>query len=336
MLPAKNLFSIVGPTANGKTGFAFNLAEAFDFSWNVISADSRQVYKGMEIGTGVDLPANFSKTGPDELDPFPYFQDGKLTLHGVSLCNPNEAWSLTHFRKLCQPILQKSWSDQSSVPVIVGGTGLYHRQLFNQDVQLELAPNFELRANAEALPVIELQEWLAKLDAAKLAALNNSDKQNPRRLIRAIEVAEHSKVGLQPEPPSKSLIDDSEIRHLQIGLVDELENIAVKIQQRVEERLRLGMIAEVEKLLSEYSPTDWELPAFSATGYKEVRAYLADQLDLSQMKELWCRRELQYAKRQLTWWKKESGITWFHVSLPNWQENANQVVKNWLKGSHLQ
>src|SRR5258708_7607692 len=152
----RQLISIVGSTAKGKTDFAFqvaqNLTEKFS-SVEIISADSRQVYKGMEIGTGVDLPA----TLPSGVHFF-----------GTSLIKPNEEWSVAHFRNYAQQILELSWK-KNARPILVGGTGLYHRQVLSHDSQLMVKPNEHVRKEAEQKNVTELQSWLQGLSAQKLS-----------------------------------------------------------------------------------------------------------------------------------------------------------------------
>jgi tRNA dimethylallyltransferase len=295
------LLSIVGPTATGKTNLALQLIEPLlkNFSRvDVISADSRQVYAGMEIGTGVDLPTDLANE--------------RVLLHGTSFLKPTEEWSVAHFQDFARPIIEASWK-AGGIPIIVGGTGLYHQQLFTTDPHLHIPPNEEVRQRAATSTLLQLQEWLQKVAPGKFAQMNDSDRQNPRRLVRAIELAlspapaeTHAHASPVTEPPAYD--------HLFVGLTAPKEFIEAKITQRVDERLNHGMIEEVTRLRANYTDPDWKLPAFSATGYKEVRAYLEGTLEYEQMRELWTRREVQYAKRQLTWWKKAKDITWFDVS----------------------
>lgn len=294
----KKLISIIGPTATGKTKLALQLSEVIDVE--IISADSRQVYKGMEIGTGVDVPLN---------DPH---------IHGVSIIRPNEEWSVMHFQKMAREVMQQAW-ENNRLPVLVGGTGLYHRHLFNDQSDLHAKPNEEIRAKAALLSIKELQNWLQKLSAGKFTSMNESDQQNPRRLIRAIEILSAEKIAMpQPsfETPAQTII----------GLTDSIENIQSRIKMRIEDRLQNGFFAEVQKLMSDYSDEDWKNPAFTATGYKEARMFLEDQISEKEFKTLWLRREVQYAKRQLTWWKKYGDAKWFNVSEPDWSQTALRCI----------
>jgi len=308
----KSLVSIIGPTATGKTKLALLLAEKFSQNFaciDVISADSRQVYKGMEIGTGVDMPPDFKREVGEN-----FFQKGNERMHGVSFLRPDEEWSVTHFQKFAREVIENSWA-QNGLPMLVGGTGLYHRHLFNDDPQLEIKPNEEVRKKAVTMSIAELQNWLQKVDATKWELMNNSDRQNPRRLVRAIEVALSEK----PRDEQKS---QPPFTHIEIGLTDSIEHISEKIRQRVEERLQNGVLAEVEKLIADYPPEVWKGPAFSATGYKEIRQFLEGTLSREEMIELWTRREIQYAKRQLTWWKKDFKGQWFDVAEKDWMNTV--------------
>jgi tRNA dimethylallyltransferase len=307
-----HLLSLVGPTATGKTQFALQLNEVIRekcSSLHLISADSRQVYKGMEITTGVDRPAVL---------PF------NTHLYGSSLVKPTEEWSVAHFQKYVQGLLPTIWQE-NGLAVLVGGTGLYSQQLFVDDPQLTIPPNEEVRQRAAQLPLLELQKWLEEINSTKWAEMNTSDRQNPRRLVRAIEVS------LAPAAPIRSPLSvPPQLKMMTIGLIDSIEHIEHRIMIRVEERLRNGSLEEVQQLMANYTEQDWQLPAFSATGIKEMRAYLENKIDREEMIQLWQKREAQYAKRQLTWWKKELDIHWFHIDQPAWQEEAKSLVHKWL------
>lgn len=331
------LLSIVGPTATGKTDFAFHLADLLQDQFHVfdiISADSRQVFQKMSIGTGADIPQHFELKQQDDSSltkfEYPFFAAGRIRIHGVSIQLPTVDWSVTQFRDFSQNILQAAWRE-NNLPILVGGTGLYHSHLFTSDQQLEVPPNESVRAHAERISLADLQRWLETLNPEKLAAMNSSDRQNPRRLIRSIEVAlakEHQKEVTPAELPVSEV--NQKVQQLVIGLTDSIELISDRIKKRIAYRLAHGMLDETQKLLADYDQKTWRLPAFSATGYKEVRAYLEDTLDYQQMQELWLRREVQYAKRQLTWWKKQPGVKWFIVSETGWQKKADEVVREWV------
>lgn len=332
------LLSVVGPTATGKTQFSLDLAAHFKDSFHafdLISADSRQVFKKMEIGTGADIPSGFEE---EELNPKstsrfarPYFTQNSVRIHGIAIQNPNEDWSVAQFRTFAQKIMFTSWQE-NSLPIIVGGTGLYHQHIFTQDHQIEVPPNEAVRAHAERISLANLQRWVKELDEVKFAAMNNSDRHNPRRLIRIIEIslAENAPSQEKKMPLGTATVSDEVVQHLMIGLTDTVEHISERIEKRIKVRLGQGLLEEVQKLIADYDEVEWRGPAFSATGYKEVRSYLEDKLSYQQMQDLWLRREVQYAKRQRTWWKKEKGIEWFEIHEAGWEKHAIELISEWL------
>lgn len=275
------ILSLVGPTATGKSALAYQLAAewlAFKVKPLLISVDSRQVYQGLELISGVDLP-------PAELGP----------LVGVSTVLPNEPWSVGHFCQLVRPLLVTAAVHQQPV-ILVGGTGLYHQQLFSTDTALITPPNQELRLEWADAELADLQRVVQQRNPNRWVTMNPSDRANARRLIRALELSsevQEQTVPLPPLPP---------YRLLTVGLEAEVEVLTERIKSRVHQRFAFGAIQEVERLIANY--TDWSLPAFSTTGVREVRQYIEGTLTAEECMEIWTRREVQYAKRQVTWWKK--------------------------------
>jgi len=342
------LISIIGPTATGKTKFALEVARELlnqqsqqkfsqQFSYiDLISIDSRQVYKKMEIGTGVDLPPEFERAKSAEMR-WPFYIFDKVRLHGISIVKPDEEWSVADCQRLVQEVMEKSWQ-QNSLPILVGGTGFYQFHLGTtakpEYAEMKVPPNEEVRERAASMSVYELQEWAEKTAPQKYALFNNSDQNNPRRLVRVIEIGLMNRQSLKSLSFQRKL--ESSIatpsKTLAIGLTNTIENIAPKIAVRVQERLDNGMQEEVQKLMVDYSDQIWhDAHAFSATGYKEVRAFLEDKMSKEEMIELWTRREVQYAKRQLTWFKKYAkDATWFDVQKTDWQKEAINQIKAWL------
>ncbi|HEX7017325.1 MAG TPA: tRNA (adenosine(37)-N6)-dimethylallyltransferase MiaA [Patescibacteria group bacterium] len=302
------ILSIVGPTATGKTSFALWLAEKLVTDQRVagvdlISADSRQVYQELPIISGADIPM--------DLHP-------KIKIYGVAIIGVEDDWSVAHFRQFALPLIEKSLAE-GRLPIIVGGTGLYHRHLFNPELDDQPGPDLQLRKELADKSVVELQTVLGQLSPSRLEAMNDSDRHNPRRLVRAIEQARHD--GDRPTTNIDTIPVDFE--QLTIGLTDTLENIEQKIKLRVEERWQQGAIEEV-KNLKEKAISDF--PALTSTGVKEILQYLDGQLTEEQTKTAWALREFQYAKRQLTWWKKEPEIHWYDVSEKGWNLQARQLM----------
>ena len=175
----KKLLIICGSTATGKTNLALKLSKIF--SGQIISADSRQVYKGMDIGTGKDLPQKAKQ-----------YKDGhylikKIKVWGYDLVKPNQDFSVAHFINFAIPRIKKIWTARE-LPILVGGTGLYLQALTKPLNTIAIPADQVLRQQLSKLNVLSLQKKLKKLDFDKYQKMNHSDQHNPRRLIRAIEI----------------------------------------------------------------------------------------------------------------------------------------------------
>lgn len=318
----QTVFSIIGPTASGKTAVAFHLAEyllAQEFkNVHLISVDSRQVYMGLEILTGADIPSNFVQTESENFE-YPYFEKGQIKLHGISIIKPADEWSVAHFQQLALPIIRNAENNHEAV-ILVGGTGLYHDHLFSDDPQIQIGPDSDFRTKASNFSVEDLQSSLAKINPEKFRSLNNSDLNNPRRLIRAIEISKAKFGGGQKL--NKPL--DQKASHLYIGITAPLDLISAKIKARVKERFGQAL-REVEIILGEgISITK---PIRTTLGFAQLVAYLNEQITKEQVLEIWTTRETQYAKRQLTWWKKRPEINWIITEGTAWQEELIKMAK---------
>lgn len=307
------IFAVVGPTASGKTAFALQLAsQALQPPHNysgvdLISVDSRQVYRGLEILTGADVPENFSEVDSD----LPYYKhnDLEIVLHGVSMISVNQEWSVTHFKDFATQIILHAF-ENNRLPILVGGTGLYHQQLFSSDEKLYVPPNEDVRRTAEKLSVSELSEWLFKVDPEALVQMTDSDVDNPRRLVRAIEKTLWTKRYFAPKSMEENQYKNplSECEIITFGMQLPLETIQEKIMQRVCERFELGAVAEVKKL--ERICENSNAPVFSTLGVPEISEFLSGELTQAECQNKWALHEFQYAKRQLTWFRKQESTTW--------------------------
>ena len=324
------LLSIVGPTATGKTQTALTLAKKIladnlVTGIDLISADSRQVYRGLEVLTGADIPAGFSqKTSPSDqnLANSCYANaDNSIRLFGVSIIKPTDEWSVAHFQLMAREIIQRSWQT-GRLPVLVGGTGLYHDQLLTSDTRLHIGPNPEVRQKAESMSLTELQHWLSQLDSQRLIRMNHSDLNNPRRLIRAIEIA-----SAQVNHPTQVQLPVDE---LTLVLTAPLQLIEDKINKRVAERFQSGAVVEVQALLSQN--IEPKSPVMSSLGVVELTEFLSGALDSSASQKLWALHELQYARRQITWWKNKSGVTRLDITQPDYLNQAENLARSWLSG----
>ncbi|MCL4208491.1 hypothetical protein KJZ63_02560 [Patescibacteria group bacterium] len=328
----KRLLSIVGPTGVGKTSLALALCESLKDTpykgFNLISADSRQVYKDLKIISGADIPEGFVQSFGEEISNCFYEKD-HLRIYGVSILPYQAEWSVSHFRSFAKQVIEESWLS-NRLPILVGGTGLYHDQLFNPSPILDIKPDSELRSELSQLNLKDLQNKLKEISPARLEKLNNSDYFNPTRLTRAIEIAmweKENQLGVDQEVAENLFKPD---RHLVIGLKDELDNIKTKIFSRVEERFIDGAKKEVSRLADLFEQYGRNKQLLSATGVREIQAYLDGQIEKSETLEKWTLREFQYAKRQLTWWKNRPEVKWFETNKENWRDEAINLVKNFI------
>ncbi len=304
--PERPIFAVIGPTASGKTSRALALADNLlaDYQGvNLISVDSRQVYRGLEILTGADVPKKFKQVDNFSLLPHPFYQHQKksIRLHGISIVDLKKDWSVSHFLDFASYIIDWSVKHKRAV-ILVGGTGLYHRQLrllLEGKEMIDVPPNPEIREKAEKMSVRQLQNWLKEVDKEKLARMNQSDKNNPRRLIRAIEIA-------STPLPSRISLKTQWQRKFDYQMIsvfpDNLDQLKVKIRKRVIGRLNNGVVEEVKHLLRlDLSPTS---QVMTTLGVPEMRQFLIGKLTKAELIDLWALHEFQYAKRQLVWWRK--------------------------------
>lgn len=266
---------ICGPTATGKTRLAANLAKKF--SGELISADSRQVYKGMDIVTGKDKPKG-------------------VTIHGLDLIGPDREFSVAHFVTHTRALINQI-TKRKKLPIVVGGTGLYINSLVNPPPTLSVKPDWKLRKKLENKSTTELQDQLKKLNLQRWRQMNHSDRLNPRRLIRAIEVEKFQQnlQGQSLKVPSRTVLN-GKYNCLWIGLTAPKKTLDQRIADRVKARVKAGAIQEWQQLKSKYRQ---DLASMSGIGYRELPDIKA-----------WTRAEQQYARRQLTWFKKNKAIHW--------------------------
>ena len=304
------LLIICGPTAVGKTNLGLKLAQKFN--GQIISADSRQVYQGMDIGTGKDLPKNAKKHTSG------YYLINNIKLWGYDLVKPDQEFSLAHFISFAKKTIAKI-HQQKQLPIIVGGTGLYLKAITQSLDTVNIPPNPKLRSQLNNKSVLQLQTILKKNNSKRFQDMNHSDQHNPRRLIRAIEISQ------SVIKPKKSLLNKMNI--LWLGLKAPFNVLDQRIKFRVDQRISQGSQQEVVKLINQgYS---FKLPSMSAMGYKQWQSFFAGKDDLKKVKETWITAEKQYLRRQLTWFTKKSQINWFDITKPDYQKHIVKQIKAW-------
>lgn len=283
------LIVILGPTAVGKTELSLALCE--QFQGEVIGADSRQVYRGMDIGTAKPTPA----------------EQQRVPHHLIDIRNPDETLTVAEYQQLADQTIA-AIHQRGAVPFLVGGTALYIRAVVQGLRIPEAPPNPALRAELEAelaqAGVAALFARLQQLDPATAAVI---DRQNPRRLLRALEIVittGRSKVELEGSVPPP-------YRILLIGLDRERTLLYERIDRRVEAMLATGLIAETRRLLAQgYRPP---LPAITSLGYREISGYLAGELTLAAATERIKTETHRFVRYQYTAFRKLPGIHWFDL-----------------------
>ncbi len=302
--------AVVGPTAAGKTKLAIALAHKYQ--GEIIGADSRQVYKGMDIGTGKDLDDYYNNGHP-----VPY--------HLIDVVEPTENFDVANYQRLARQALNSILA-QGHLPIVAGGSGLYLQALIDNYEFSPAKPNTALRQDLEKLSVQELYQKLNNLAPALASKLNNSDRHNHRRLIRYLEIILNKPTNSLPHKNSHSIIN-----WLILGIDYPMEILEQRIYDRLIERLENeAMIEEVYRLHEQ--GVDWRRLESFGLEYRFISRYLREQLDYDQMVEQLYIAIRQFAKRQKTWfkrWEKQGReIHWLDVNNP--LQEAESLIDNFL------
>jgi len=276
---------ILGPTAVGKSSLAIELAKKF--SGEIISADSMQVYRGMDIGT--------AKPTPEERQKIPH--------HLIDVRNPDAEWSVSDFIRETES-LNSALKSKGKRTIIVGGTGLYLWSLL-EGFAFPITPaDPSLRVKLAKEDPVALYARLLSLDQAAAAKIHPHDK---KRTIRALEVVETTGQPISLLQKNRQPLLDHE--YLLIGLNLPRPELYLRINERVDAMIAKGLINEVESLLAKGFSK--KLPSFQALGYKEVSEYLDGQWTKDQMIEELKKRTRNFARRQMTWFRRFKDVKWF-------------------------
>jgi len=300
----KKVIVILGPTASGKSDVAIRLAKKF--GGEIISADSRQIYRGMDIGSGkveadrlAEIPKEFSDRKFYSGSTL-YISDG-IPHHLIDVADPNDDFNISHFKKLADKAIADILN-RGKVPIICGGTGFWIKSIIDNTQLPEVKPDQLLRSMLRNKPAEELFAMLKKLDPERAETI---DAKNSVRLIRAIEICRA--IGKVPKIRNQEL----EIRNqefLQIGLDIEKDILNKKIKKRLDQRFAQGMIEEVEKLHK--NGVTWERLEYFGLEYRWIAKYLQKKISLEDMQEKLYFDIIHYAKRQMTWFNKDKRIIW--------------------------
>jgi len=301
--PLQPLIVILGPTAVGKTEISLSLAERLN--GEIVSADSRLFYRGMDIGT--------AKPSPQERKRVPH--------HLINVADPDQTWSLAKFQREAHQKIT-SIGSRGSIPFLVGGTGQYLRAVTDGWVIPESRPDPELRqvleAWAEEIDPLGLHHRLAVLDPEAAGVI---DPRNLRRTVRALEVV----LSTGKKFSEQRTREPCRYRLLQLGINRPRPELYQRIDLRIDSMISNGFVDEVKGLLdSGYAP---DLPSFSAIGYQQIVKTLQGEIDLDEAVLLMKRFTRKYVRRQANWFKlNDPNIQWFQAA-PDTIEEMETTIR---------
>ena len=303
-MQASKLIVILGPTASGKSKLAIKLAKIFN--GEIVSADSRQVYKQMDIGT--------AKPSKKEIQCIPHYL--------IDIISPDEEFNVAIYKKLAIKKI-KEIQKRGKLPFLVGGTGLYISAILNNISFLKVPPNKKLREKLEQKSAKELFTIYKKLDAGGAKFI---EKDNKRRLVRAIEVCKITgKPFWKQRRKGKPLFDV-----LQLGIKVPKEELEKRISERVDKMIQRELEKEVKNLAKKYG---FEIPPMQTIGYQEWQLYLKNIDDclftlpkkkkelIKKIKEEIKLHTQQFSKRQMTWFKRDKKIKW----IKNYRQSKKMI-----------
>lgn len=361
-LAANKIIVILGPNGSGKSEFAVEIAKKW--GGEIISADSRQVYKGLNIGSGKvegewkkisnpptgqtgfqfptskeslrDLTGQISKkilNSKFQIQNKLKSQNSKVFIYKgiphycIDFVSPKKVFSAAEFKKCAEKAIKEIWS-RGKIPIICGGTGFYIDAALGNLKIPEIPPDFKLREKLEK----KSAEWLFK----KLQKLNpkrakNIDKQNKRRLMRAIEIIKYEKYKYGSEKNASTLFGraTSKLNVLYIGIKHPREILKQRIEKRLKDRLRLGMIKEVRDLHFKQK-LSWKRLDDLGLEYRYISYFLREKMSKKELFEKIKTEDWRYAKRQMTWFKKNKKINWIDLSEKS-RKKTEKLIKDFLE-----
>ncbi len=309
----KPLVILTGPTAVGKTALSIMLAKAI--GGEIISADSMQVYRYMDIGT--------AKIKPEETEGVPH--------HLIDVLNPTEDFNVTAFQTMAKQAINEIYS-RGRIPIVTGGTGFYIQSLL-YDISFEETEvssyREELTAYYEAYGAHALHEELKKVDPVSYEEIHEN---NAKRVIRALEfyhdtgypISEHNKAQRQKESP---------YNFEYFVLNDDREVLYGRIEKRIDTMIEQGLIEEVQSLLDYGCQPD--MVSMQGLGYKEIISYLNGECSLEEAVYILKRDTRHFAKRQLTWFRREKEVTWIDRTSFSSEEEMLEYMLNRLFQKHI-
>ncbi len=295
----KKIIVILGPTSSGKSDIAIKLARKFN--GEIISADSRQVYRGMDLGTG--------KVSKKEQQLAPH--------HMLDIVSPKTDYNAAKFKKQVEKVIVDILK-RKKLPILCGGTGFWIKALVDDITFPKVKPDWKLRKKLEAYSADKLFSMIKKLDKSRAETI---DRHNKVRLTRAIEICK----SIGKVPREKKEASSKQYAFLQIGVSVPKEELHERIKARLEKRFTQGMIREVEKLHGQNN-VSWKRMESFGLEYYWIALYLQKKISRKDLKEKLFQDSKNYAKRQMTWFRKGERIVW----LGNYEE-IEKYVKMFLE-----
>lgn len=295
------IISVIGPTSSGKSELAVNLAKKFN--GEIISADSRQIYRGFDLSSG-KVEGKWISRHPGQHKPSAGDAGSKVFMYKsiphylIDEANPKLQYSVAKFQAKAKKII-KDILKRGKLPIICGGTMHWVDSVVYEQSLPEVKPNLKLRKELEKISTENLFKRLQKLDSVRAA---NIDSKNPRRLIRAIEIIEATGKAV----PEQKL--ESPYKIVWIGINPGKETLEKNIYKRISQRIKQGMISEIENLHKQ--GLSWKKLESYGLEFKFISQLLQNKISKQEMIEQLFTSHKQYVKRQLTWWKRNHNIHW--------------------------
>ncbi|PIU77783.1 MAG: tRNA (adenosine(37)-N6)-dimethylallyltransferase MiaA [Candidatus Moranbacteria bacterium CG_4_10_14_3_um_filter_44_15] len=331
MSSSRKILVILGPTSSGKSDIAIKLAKKFN--GEIISADSRQIYRGMDIGTGKAKRDRRSRVVPNKSSEARFregsrensnaFMSCSIPHYMISIASPRANYNVAKFKKQAGKII-KDILKRGKLPVICGGTGFWISAIIDDINFPEVKPDWKLRKKLEKYSTEKLFAMLEKLDPERA---KNIDAKNKVRLIRAIEICKSiKKVPVLAGIPSvvEGSGQNNKYQFLQIGIKLSREQLYKNIEKRVKFRFKQGTIEEVRKLRKQ--ELSWKKIQSFGLAYFWIPLYLQNKISKAELIKKVIHAEKNYAKRQMAWFKRDKRIKWFRNN-----GSILKKVSNYLK-----
>ncbi|MDP3953610.1 MAG: tRNA (adenosine(37)-N6)-dimethylallyltransferase MiaA [bacterium] len=289
--------AVVGPNASGKSDLAVELAHKFN--GEIVSADSRQIYRSLDLSSG-KVPGRWKIRGFKR-----FYEYQGIPHHLIDAVSPRKRFSAQQYRRKAQRAI-KTILEKDKLPIVAGGTGLYINILLHDIPIPEAPPNNKLRRELDSLTTDQLMHRLKALDPERAKVM---DPHNRRRIIRAIEVV----VSIHSTVPKIDLFDDTNSPYdlFKIGVELSASELKRRIKLRLERRLKEGMVEEIKR--AHLLGISWRRLGELGIEFRAIAKFLKGEIGYEQMQKDITSQSWQYARRQMTWFKRDQNIIWLDV-----------------------